>query len=165
MRSDFVEQATLVKEKDRKLQSLSIEIEKVRAQHVNEVRGLNDRIKTLEMESPLSRTMRTLQQANIVIEVKERLESLKVTNTKLKEENIKLSRRLERAEITLRSIEAHDGTSEQLEQVGSDSENDSVERKIKRSDCKNKFIDGDNGDNIPSILYIDSSTQSIDEDL
>ena len=106
MRSDIVEQATLVKEKELEIQSLLVELEQLKSKHLDEVKSLHERIENLEMETPLSRTMRNLQQANIVVDVKERLESLKVTNIKLKEENVKLTSRLERAQKKLRTIDA-----------------------------------------------------------
>ena len=174
MRSDVVEQATLVKEKELEIQSLLVELEQVKSKHLDEVKSLHERIKNLEMETPLSRTMRNLQQANIVVDVKERLESLKVTNIKLKEENVKLTSRLERAQIKLRSIDAEqkrkDQTGRGCRELRSRGEANqsfrgyqSVEFDLVGSDVDEDSVRGEG--NVPTILYIDPSAPQIHEDL
>ena len=173
MRSDIVEQATLVKEKELEIQSLLVEIEQIKSKNLDEVKSLHERINNLEMETPLSRTMRNLQQANIVVDVKERLESLKVTNIKLKEENVKLTSRLERAQKKLRTIDAgqklNDEAGRECRELQSRGRankslrgHQTVESNSVGSDDENS-LRGER--NVPKILYIDPSAPQIDEDL
>jgi len=175
MRSDIVEQATLVKERELEIQSLLVELEQVKSKHLDEVNSLQERIKNLEMETPLSRTMRNLQQANIVVDVKERLESLKVTNIQLKEENVKLTSRLERAQIKLRSIDAEQKMNEETgrgcHELRSRGKANKSLRQHQTVECDSVGSGSDEDSlnrgegNVPTILYIDPSAPQIDEDL
>lgn len=190
LRSEIMEKENLINIKNRELESVLMELDETKAKHNTELQRLYDKIQHLETESPLGKSLRDLQKANVVIDVKERLESLKVINVELKEENIKLASRLERAAIKVKSIEAEKKIAEEAER-----ECHELRARVKEMEslfeeqCKlSKKKDGKNikaepakkekaekrgflgklkrkRGQVPSILYIDPSTPPIEEEL
>ena len=104
---------------DREIVALRMQLEESKLEHKAEVVRLKDVIVTMEKESPLAKQVAELQNDDRMLEVRERLEQLKVRNTKLQEENLKLGGRLERSIIEIKSFEAERSHGEEMEKENS----------------------------------------------
>jgi chromosome segregation ATPase len=100
---------------DREIIALKMQLEESKLEHKSEVVRLKDVIVTMEKESPLAKTVAELQRDDKMLEVRERLEQLKMRNTNMQEENLKLGGRLERAIIEIKSFEAERNHSEEMD--------------------------------------------------
>lgn len=110
---------------ERDITALKMELEESKLEHKSEVVQLKEALATAEKESPLTKTMASLQNDDRMLQVKERLEQLKARNTALQEENLKLGGRLERKVIEVKSLEFEKSRAEELEH-----ENHSLRRQV-----------------------------------
>eukprot|EP00339_Tiarina_fusa_P012716 CAMPEP_0117003322 /NCGR_PEP_ID=MMETSP0472-20121206/4680_1 /TAXON_ID=693140 ORGANISM="Tiarina fusus, Strain LIS" /NCGR_SAMPLE_ID=MMETSP0472 /ASSEMBLY_ACC=CAM_ASM_000603 /LENGTH=1783 /DNA_ID=CAMNT_0004703931 /DNA_START=212 /DNA_END=5560 /DNA_ORIENTATION=+ len=110
---------------EREVVALKMQLEESKLEHKAEVVRLKDVILNMEKESPLARTVAELQNDDRMLEVRERLEQLKMRNTSLQEENLKLGGRLERSIIEIKSFEAEKKHAADMER-----ENSSLRRQV-----------------------------------
>jgi chromosome segregation ATPase len=89
---------------EREIVNLRMKLEDAKLAHRAEVSQLTDLVRRKEQEAPIVKTVMELENEDRMLEVRERLESLKIHNTKLQEANIKLGGRLERASIEIQSF-------------------------------------------------------------
>ena len=113
------------KNQEREIVALKMQLEEGKLENKAEVVRLKDIIANMEKESPLARTVAELQNDDRMLEVRERLEQLKMRNTELQEENLKLGGRLERAIIEIKSFDAEKRHAEEMEH-----ENASLRRQV-----------------------------------
>ena len=115
MEQEVMEINTRANKQEREIVTLKMQLEEHKLEHKSEVVRLKDMIATMENESPLANTVAQLQNDDRMLEVRERLEQLKWTNTELQEQNLKLNGRLERAMLASKSLESEKEHSEDLE--------------------------------------------------
>jgi chromosome segregation ATPase len=115
LQQEVIEIETRAMKQEREIMTLKMRVEEGKLDHKAEVVRLKDTIVQLEQESPLAKTVAELQNDDRMLEVRERLEQLKMKNSSLQEENLKLGGRLERAIIEIRSFEAEKEHADALE--------------------------------------------------
>jgi hypothetical protein len=106
LQQEVMEVESRAMKQEREIVSLKLQLEESKLHHRREVLKLQEEIATLQSESPLVKTVKELYNNDQMLEVRERLEQLKMRNTALQEENLKLGRALERAIIKINSFEA-----------------------------------------------------------
>jgi chromosome segregation ATPase len=151
---------------DRACAALNVKLDECKSEYEEEIVHLSREIEKLRKDLPLSRTMKDLQETYWMLEAKERLEHLKVMNIELKEDNIKLSAKLERALIKIHSIKKENAN--ELESllennVGKSTPNINSRGKLTGNLRRGKST-GSGETEIPSVLYIDTS-ETLEEEM
>lgn len=102
---------------EREIVALKMQLEERKLEHKADVVKLKDALaKAMEHDSPLKQTISDLQNNDRMLEVRERLETLKARNTNLQEENLNLGGRLERAAIQIKAFQVEKQQAEEIEE-------------------------------------------------
>ena len=123
LQKDLIESKSRAMNQDREYTSLKLKLDECKMEYEKE-------IESLKQDSPLSKAMRDLEDTNMMLDVKQRLEQLKVVNIDLKEENIKLGAKLERALINIQGLEAENEIATEMEK-----EYTNVRKQLKDLEC------------------------------
>jgi hypothetical protein len=126
LQQEVMQVQSRAKKQEREIMALKMQLEESKLEHKAEAVRLKDVIAKMDTESPLAKTVAELQNDDRMLEVRERLEQLKMRNTSLQEENLKLGGRLERTIIEIKSFELEKQHAEEMEK-----ENDSLRRQVK----------------------------------
>lgn len=116
LQQELIVMESKAKRQDREISALRVRLEEAQLDHRAEVSQLQDLMRRKEQEAPVAKTVLDLEQADRLLEVQERLVSLKSHNTRLQEQNLKLNGRLERATIEIQSFASERGHMVELEQ-------------------------------------------------
>jgi len=123
LQKELIESKSRAMNQDREYTCLKLKLDECKMEYEKE-------IERLKQESPLSKAMSDLEDTNIMLDVKQRLEQLKVVNIELKEENIKLGAKLERALINIQGLEAENDIASEMEK-----EYANVRKQLKDLEC------------------------------
>jgi outer membrane murein-binding lipoprotein Lpp len=176
LQTELIENKLNATKQDRACTALNVKLDECKIEYEEEIVHLSREIEKLRKHSPLSRTMKDLQETNWMLEAKERLEQLKVINVELKEDNIKLSAKLERALIKIHSLKKENAVAVEMEvvectnlrkqsnegesllenNVGKSTPNINSRGKLTGNLRRGKFT-GSGKTEIPTVLYIDTS--------
>jgi len=115
LQEEIIVMESKAKRQDRELSGLRMRLEEAQLDHRAEVSQLRDLMRRREQEAPIAKTVTELEQEDRLLEVQERLATLKSHNTKLQEQNLKLNGRLERATIEIQSFSKERGQHLELE--------------------------------------------------
>jgi chromosome segregation ATPase len=126
LQQEVMQVQSRAKKQEREIVALKMQLEESKLEHTAEAVRLKDVITKMDSESPLAKTVAGLQNDDRMLEVRERLEQLKMRNTSMQEENLKLGGRLERAIIEIKSFELEKQHAEEMEK-----ENGSLRRQVK----------------------------------
>ena len=166
LQTELMESKLNATKHDRAYAALNVKLDECKSEYEEEIVHLSREIEKHRKSSPLSRNMKDLQETNWMLEAKERLEHLKVINIELKEDNIKLSAKLERALIMIHSIKKENAIAMEslLENnVGKSTPNINSRGELTGNLRRGKFA-GSGETEIPSVLYLDTS-ETLEEEM
>ena len=166
LQTELMESKLNATKHDRAYAALNVKLDECKSEYEEEIVHLSREIEKHRKSSPLSRNMKDLQETNWMLEAKERLEHLKVINIELKEDNIKLSAKLERALIMIHSIKKENAIAMEslLENnVGKSTPNINSRGESTGNLRRGKFA-GSGETEIPSVLYLDTS-ETLEEEM
>eukprot|EP00980_Cylindrotheca_fusiformis_P020312 scaffold7344_cov145-Cylindrotheca_fusiformis.AAC.10 len=92
------------KKQEQEIENLRMKLDESKVAHRAEVSRLTDLVGKMDQGSPIAKTLMESESEDQVLEIRERLESLKKQNTKLQAENLQLRGRLERASKEIQSL-------------------------------------------------------------
>jgi len=189
LQKELIESKSRAMNQDREYTSLTVKLDECKLEHEKEIKSLGDEIERLKKDSVLSKAVKELQGNNLMLEAKQRLEQLKLVNMELREDNIEMAAKLEKAFAKIRGLEEEtqigsemEGEYNNLRQQLKDLEglledNARIKSQRSKSSAKNrksrgtgegsktKLLGWGKKNKMPSVLIIDANqTQDKEQD-
>jgi len=169
LQTELMESKLNAMKQDRTCATLNAKLDECKIEYEDKIGNLTRDVKRLKKSSPILSAVKDLKESNMMLEAKEWLEQLKVVNIELKEDNIKLSTRLERALIKIHSIKTENAITVEMEKdcVNLRKQLNELESLLENNMRLNSGGDitingkrtkyaGRDKTKIPSVLYIDT---------